>query len=129
MSDVTVFEGLIGKTCTSVKQVGYGVVFILEDGDEWYLYHAYDCCEDVFLEEVIGNLSDLEGSPILMAEVVTEDIGALYWSFYKFRTHKGDVTIRWCADTDSYYSIEVSFRTKTSLGGTTPSECVNWRKS
>lgn len=115
---VEVFNKLIGRTMRSVtRSIGNGsdvVVFELDDGQKWFMYHPQDCCEYVALEEVIGYLSDLEDSPIRMAEVVSSVDGNNEWTFYKFRTDKGDVTFRWCGDLLSYYSIEVTFGPNTS---------------
>ena len=66
-------------------------------------------------------MSDLVGSPILMAEEVTyvdehpPEIGhrqtdeSWTWTFYKFATVKGYVTIRWLGESNGYYSESVSF--------------------
>mgnify|MGYP000844704805 CR=1 FL=1 len=121
---VEVFDDLIGETLRSVRlSVGNGndvVIFEKSDGVKWFMYHPQNCCEYVTLEEVIGDLSDLEDSPLLMAEVVSSEVGTNEWTFYKFRTAKGDVTFRWCGDLDSYYSIEVTFGPHT--GTWIPSE-------
>lgn len=115
---VTVFDGLIGETLRSVHSSTTNgsdvVVFEKSDGVKWFMYHPQNCCEYVSLEEVIGDLSDLEGSPLRMAERVSSEVGTNEWTFYKFRTDKGDVTFRWCGDLDSYYSIEVTFGPHTS---------------
>ena len=37
------------------------------------LFHDQDCCEDVEVESIIGDLTDLENEPLLMAEEVTVD--------------------------------------------------------
>lgn len=106
---VTIYDQVIGKSARSVRRVRDGVVFDFDNGTTWYMYHPQDCCESVALEEVVGDLSDLEGSPLLMAEEVSSEEGRYEWTFYKFATNKGFVAFRWCGDMDSYYSISVYF--------------------
>ena len=111
---------LLGKTMTKVEQVGDDwLEFCADDGSKYVLLHHSDCCEIVTIEDVIGNLSDLVGAPILMAEEVVsatnpEDIKKEYqesftWTFYKFATVKGYVTVRWYGESNGYYSESVSF--------------------
>lgn len=108
------FGNLVGVTLGSV-QVGSESVTFLEQGfpfRAWKLAHEQQCCESVYVEDVIGNVADLEGSPILMAEVVTEDPDDFEeWTFYKLATAKGYVTIRWCGinGESGYYSLAVDF--------------------
>lgn len=62
------FEDLLGKTLTGIdKEVGE-LVFTLDTGEKYKLYHSQDCCESVTIEDIIGDLNDLVDSPILMAE-------------------------------------------------------------
>ena len=57
-------------------------------------------------------------SPILMAEEVTdddhdkkpnEDADSWTWTFYKFATNKGSITLRWLGESNGYYSERVDF--------------------
>lgn len=110
---------LIGKTISRIDQTDEQILFVCSDGSIYKMYHSQDCCESVSVEDIIGNLSDLIGSPITMAEEVTsnenpEGVTREYqdsftWTFYKFATVKGYVTIRWYGESNGYYSESVDF--------------------
>ena len=112
---------LIGKTLSKVEnRDDEAIHFTVEDGSEYQLYHSQNCCESVYVEDIIGELDDLVGSPILMAEEVSSeeppvDVKRDYdpeceeWTFYKLATVKGYVTIRWYGSSNGYYSTSVSF--------------------
>lgn len=113
-------KDLIGLTMTSVvNKNNEELVFVSSDGRRFKLYHAQDCCESVSIEDITGDLTDLEGSPILLAEEVTSnenppgieksDQESFTWTFYKFATRKGYVDIRWYGDSNGYYSESVDF--------------------
>ena len=115
-----VFHELIGKTFTEVDSSTGDLFF--ENTDECFkFYHQQDCCESVGIESIDGVLADLVGSPILMAEEVSSDPvyceghpqtnrdGSETWSFYKFATAKGHVTVRWYGTSNGYYSERVDF--------------------
>ena len=116
------YTELIGKTFSAVENVGgEELVFTAEDGGQYKFYHDQDCCESVAIEDVVGDLNDLIGSPIVMAEEVThenENPGGVEvpewqdsftWTFYKFATAKGYVTVRWYGESNGYYSEQVDF--------------------
>lgn len=112
-------EELKGKVLAEVRNTGYDeLYFYTVDGDSYQMYHEQDCCEHVELEDIIGDLDDLIGEPILMAEeVIGEDPTHVYegeasetWTFYKLATIKGYVTLRWYGTSNGYYSESVSFK-------------------
>lgn len=89
------------------------LLFFCTDGAVYQMLHFQECCEDVWLEDICGNISDLVGVPITMAEERTEEEDieggdACLWTFYRFATAKGYVTLRWCG-VSHHYSIEVNF--------------------
>ena len=112
---------LIGRTLTSVNvnRTMNTIIFVCRDGDVYEMYHDQECCEDVTIEDICGDSSDLVGSPILQAEEVTkngwdesrEPDGCSHtWTFYKFATIKGAVTMRWYGESSGNYSEKVDFR-------------------
>jgi len=85
------------------------------------MYHSQECCESVKIEDFCGDLDDLVGSEILLAEKVTNNENPkpdgedefFTWTFYKLSTIKGSVTIRWYGESNGYYSEEVDFEQVT----------------
>lgn len=121
------FDILLGKTFTSARREKENngeeyIVFECEDdkGTIFILCHKSECCENVYIEDICGDLSDLKNSPILLAEeetsrdgkdgslgpkVINDDNDESYtWTFYKLSTNKGSVTIRWYGSSNGYYS-------------------------
>jgi hypothetical protein len=113
------FEGLLGKTLTSVDKYDDEMVFTLDNGEKYKLWHCQDCCENVYIEDIVGSLDDLVGTPLTMAEEVDnvenepppdDYVPESYtWTFYKLATIKGYVTIRWFGTSNGYYSESVDF--------------------
>jgi hypothetical protein len=114
------FSDLQGKTLKRVQQIESDrIEFETDDSRTYALFHFQDCCELVEIESVTGDLTDLIGTPILMAEEATShDSLAGYegrepesqtWTFYKLRTIKGSVDIRWHGTSNGYYSESVDF--------------------
>lgn len=115
------FSELMGKTFSKVERLGDDEIrFHLQDGGYYCICHNQGCCETVEIESVVGDLDDLVGEPILMAEEVSNDESAqpagwvpdMYcdsytWTFYKLATRKGYVDIRWFGTSNGYYSEAV----------------------
>jgi len=62
-------EQLLGKTLTKAWRVGDDeLYFLTDDAITYKMYHSQSCCENVSIEDITGDLEDLIGSPILVAE-------------------------------------------------------------
>jgi hypothetical protein len=111
------FAELIGQTIEAIQvdDSRERVTLTLVDGREAALYHSQDCCESVRLEEVVGDWADIVGSPILLAEEVSNSDDppsgseSHTWTFYKLATVKGHLTMRWLGESNGYYSEDVYF--------------------
>lgn len=108
---------MLGLVFTKVEgAVGDGeMVFVTEDGRRFVFAHSQDCCETVYINDIVGDLNDLVGEPLLRAEESTNvDLPApskyadsYTWTFYKFATRKGYVDVRWLGESNGYYSESV----------------------
>lgn len=111
--DIKEFEG---KTVKNIKgSAGDNfLIFEFEDGTKYKMYHMQDCCEQVYIESIVGNLGRIIGEKIKFAELTknTSDDGLNHktWSFYKISTVKGDITIRWYGESNGYYSEEANIK-------------------
>jgi len=112
------FEELKGKILNKIENKDNAeLIFTLDNGEEYVLYHSQDCCESVSIEDIEGDLQDLVGTPILQADESTnsedkldkEIYDSFTWTFYKLATIKGYVTIRWLGESNGYYSESVTF--------------------
>jgi len=60
---------LIGKTLKeiTVSDSDEQIDFITDDDERYRMLHHQDCCEDVLVDDIIGDLDDLIGAPVLEA--------------------------------------------------------------
>ena len=106
-------EEMLGQTFSRVVSDGDTVTF---ENDEvrYVLYHDTDCCESVYVEDIIGDIEDLVKWPLLISREDTNADGpelneeSYTWTFYNFATYKGYVTIRFLGTSNGYYSEDVS---------------------
>lgn len=116
-------SNLIGLTFSRIELVDDARIqfFDLDGRLKVEFDHIQDCCEHVYLEDVCGDLNDLVGSPILVAEERSsecEQLGAkgeygyehesYTWTFYVLATKNGWVNFRWYGSSNGYYSEGIS---------------------
>lgn len=135
-SEVVDFSVLKGKTLKSIENRGDTILFTTTEGETYRQVYYDDCCASCNVEEIHGDLEDLVGTPILMAEEVSsgeptpevqaerskakakaeaedryyyDNSESETWTFYKAATIKGSVTIRWYGSSNGYYSESPTF--------------------
>jgi hypothetical protein len=117
---------LLGKTLVNIEgSVGdEEIIFTTLEGKHYRLFHKQYCCESVQVEDICGDMSDLIGERLLIAEEITSDENppgvtpkgqnSFTWTFYKLATIKGSVTIRWYGESNGHYSERVDFEEFTA---------------
>lgn len=118
-------KDLVGVTFTKVEnKTNEELIFSNNDGC-FVFHHCQDCCESVEIDDICGELDDLVGSPIIIAEERTYEgtegdlenwpegvdvpnyVECYTWTFYEFATAKGSVTVKWYGTSNGYYSESV----------------------
>lgn len=114
MENYVNFAVLKGKIITNIERSAKEIFFTTACGRGYKMYHDQDCCESVYIESIVGDLKDLLGSEILLAEESIKDASggedeSATYTFYKLATAKGYVDIRWLGESNGYYSERVDF--------------------
>jgi hypothetical protein len=116
MTEVEILKEMVGRSFVSVTGAkgDEEMLFTDKDGRWVKFYYEHDCCASCNVEDICGDLSDLVGTPILHAEEVSNEpepyagSDSYTWTFYKFDTIKGSITVRWLGESNGYYSESVS---------------------
>ncbi len=87
------------------------IVFQMADGWRFELYHEQECCETVWLEDINGDLNDLVGTPIIVAEKRSRfdedsEDDSKTWTFFCFRTTKGTVDVSFAGTSNGCYRVD-----------------------
>lgn len=101
-------EPLIGETIYKISKTNTELLFIT-DHRSFYFYDleegtGNDC--RVEIDDIVGDLDDLIGTPLVKAEVRynNDETKEGTWTFYHFATQKGYVDIKWFGVSNGYYS-------------------------
>jgi hypothetical protein len=121
-----VFAAMNGEVIAAVTGMYKGsdeVGIEMVSGRTFKMWHSQDCCERVYLEDVVGNPDDLVGYPCTVWESTNanepappEADNSYTWTFYTFRTVKGTVVLRWLGQSNGYYSESVDVVETTPEG-------------
>ena len=112
-----IINELFSKIMVNVEnKYNDALVFTTIEGKKYQFSHYQDCCENVSIHDINGNLQDLIGEPLTLAEEVEntpqEDLPneeSYTWTFYRFATIKGYVDVRWLGTSNGCYSESVDF--------------------
>lgn len=104
------FSTLVGKLIVEIERKGdKELVFHTTDGI-YKMFHEQDCCEDVHIEDICGDLNDLLNRRVTQAvestsnDLCNENHESATWTFYLISSDKGSVNIRWYGASNGYYS-------------------------
>lgn len=110
------FDEMLGKTIiriTGAEARSDAILFECSDGSVYLMYHEQDCCENVDIEDISGNVLCLIGKPLLKVEETSnsggDDWGTHTYTYYHLATINGYVDIRWYGESNGYYSESVDF--------------------
>ena len=103
---------LLGNTlkAISISPDKDKIIFFRVDNVRVTMSHTQQCCESVYLDDIVGEIEDLIGSPLTVAEVYThwsKEDEHMQYTFYRLATVKGYVLLRWIGTSNGYYSTEV----------------------
>lgn len=110
-------QAACGKKIISTSDIRRNVdevLFTFEDGSRLRIFHQQDCCENVYLDDFEGSEADLVNQLLVSAESPSGEFedsidgGVVQWTFYNFRTTKGDLSLRWIGSSNGYYSTSMS---------------------
>lgn len=122
MKEIKNLDDLKGLVIDSIKindKYDDEIVFNFQDGNKIKMYHNQDCCENVQIDDICGDINDLIDSEIIHFEersgesdCNTEIDGRFYesftYTFYDIQTMRGSVNIKWLGESNGYYSESVS---------------------
>lgn len=110
---------LVGKTIQVVEnENNESILFVCTDLSAYEMYHMQDCCEDVGVYNINGDLQSLVGKTILsITESILGDwpkdvqepecLESFTWTVFIIETESSTVVIRWLGTSNGYYSESV----------------------
>lgn len=119
---------LVGKRVYKVESDNYSEIKLYTQYGVYIFDHRQDCCESVSIDDICGDLKDLESMIFVAEERVSGENPEGYvpngsqdsftWTFYHFETAKGYVDIRWYGESNEYYSEEVDLNLESEIDPT-----------
>jgi hypothetical protein len=114
---------LIGKTIISIISENDTLRIATFDGGQYVFMHYQDYCEQVYIVQVDGNLSDLIGSPLTgcVHEASDEKPSAIKndetwkeesvtWTTIVFETASARASVYWLGQSNGYYGEDIELK-------------------
>ena len=115
------FFTLKGQTIRKIIALNTGSLKIFTDKYKYHLYHEQDCCENVRLVKIIGDIDNILNEEIIFAE---EDAGANdpdwhtgynyddhhTWTKFVLGTKNANVEFWFLGESNGYYSEHISIK-------------------
>ena len=105
---------MVGKTVDviTVDKDSNIIEFAFRNGDIYRMLHVQDCCEDVYIDDINGDVESFRGQVILSAVEssnvdYTRDLDGQTWTFYRIACNRDFMVIRWIGTSNGYYSESV----------------------
>lgn len=142
MYNSDVMQKIKGQTPVEIDGMKEGsekVTIRTREGGELILVYEHDCCAGCEIVQVDGDPLDLLGGPLVMCEQdgnAADEPGkgsygsvdeSFTWTFVKFATVLGYVTLRWYGSSNGYYSESPSAY-YTGPGADKNDERPEWRR-
>ena len=126
-------EKIIGATILEVNgcvRDSECVSFVTDRGT-LRLLHRQNCCERVYLADTNGDMFDLIGGVVSVAEERSNQKGGhgeyrTKYTFYTIRTTKGDLDLRWIGKDNGWYSVSVDAEWEEIVSEDTDPEEEHW---
>jgi hypothetical protein len=127
-------EKIIGATVLEVVgcERDSESVSLITDRGTLRFFHGQCCCEKVYLADSNGDVADLIGGVVSVAEERIKQEGErgdyrTRWTFYSIRTTKGDLDLRWIGKDNGYYSVSVDAEWEEIVSEDTDPEEEHWK--
>jgi hypothetical protein len=112
-------ETLVGKVITSILIEKYEYTISCNDGTNYRAYHMQDCCERVEIVSIHGDISNILGQKITLAECIIDRENrpknvnvddSFTITTHIIGTQQGQLVINWLGTSNGYYSESVYFQ-------------------